>query len=268
VGSPVADGGDLEGAQVELSEHAARNKAEWEKFAAEYEEGGRRGWAGEREPCWGIWHVPESELRALPDVAGKDVVEIGCGTAYWSAWLARMGARPVGVDITDAQLANARKFMAEYGPEFSLVQASAEDVPLPDESFDVAFSEYGASIWCDPYLWIPEAARLLRPGGELIFLVNGTILMLCMAEDDSPATDRLVRDYFGMHRFEWESDDGIDFHIGYGEWIRVLGANGFEVEDLIEIQAPADGEETRYPFVKKAWARRWPSEEIWKARKR
>ena len=139
MGAALADGADLEGAQVELSEHATRNKAAWEETAAEYEEGGRRSWAGEREPSWGIWHVLESDLRALPDVAGKDVVELGCGTAYWSAWLARMGARPVGVDVTDAQLANARRLMARYGPEFPLLKASAEAVPLPDESFDVAF---------------------------------------------------------------------------------------------------------------------------------
>ena len=56
--------------------------------------------------------------------------------------------------------------------------------------------------------------------------------------------------------------------IGYGEWIRVLRANGFDVEDLIEIQASADAPETRFPWADKAWARRWPSEEIWKARKR
>jgi SAM-dependent methyltransferase len=265
VGAALADGGNLEGAQVELTEHAARNKAEWEKAAPEYEEAGRRSWSGERPPSWGIWNVPESELRALPDVAGKDVVELGCGTAYWSAWLARMGARPVGVDITDAQLANARKFMAEYGPEFPLVQASAEDAPLPDESFDVAFSEYGASIWCDPYLWIPEAARLLRPGGELIFLVNGTFAVLC---DDPPNGGRLVRDYFDMHRFEWPDEDTVEFHLGYGDWIRLFRANGLEVENLIEIQAPEHGPKTRYEWVDREWAHRWPSEEIWKARKR
>lgn len=250
---------------MELSEHAQRNKAEWERAAVEYEEPGRLNWAGEFEPDWGIWRIPESELRALPDVAGKDIVELGCGTAYWSAWLARMGARPVGVDITDAQLANARKFMAEYGPAFPLIQASAEDVPLPDASFDVAFSEYGASIWCDPYRWIPEAARLLRPGGELIFLCNGVLTVLT---DDPPNEFQLVRDYFGMRRFEWPGEEGVDFHIGYGEWIRLFRENGLEVEDLIELQAPAEGPETRFEWINRAWAHRWPSEEIWKARKR
>src|SRR5437870_7406590 len=123
-----------------------------------------------------------------------------------------MGARTVGVDITDAQLANARKFMAEYGPEFPLMQASAEDVPLPDASFDIAFSEYGASIWCDPPLWIAEASRLLRPGGLLAFLVNGTLLMLCAPDDESAAGERLLRDYFRIRRFEWAGDAGVEFH--------------------------------------------------------
>ena len=268
MGTSLADGADLEGAEVELSEHAARNKAEWEKEAANYVESARRSWSGECEPNWGIFSVPESEVRALPDMAGKDVVELGCGTAYWSCWLARMGARPIGVDVTDAQLETARRMMAEFGPEFPLVQASAEDVPLPDESFDVAFSEYGASIWCEPELWVREAARLLRPGGELIFLVNGTIAMLCMPPDESPLSPALRHDYFGMHRWEWPEDDAVDFHIGYGDWIRVLRGNGLEVEDLIELQAPEGPEGTRFGWPSRAWARRWPMEEIWKARKR
>src|SRR3982074_3645061 len=69
-------------------------------------------------------------------------------------------------------------------------------------------SEYGASIWCDPYRWIPEAARLLRPGGDLVFLVNGTLLVLTSPdEDNAPAGIELLRDYFDMHRFEWPDDD-------------------------------------------------------------
>jgi SAM-dependent methyltransferase len=134
--------------------------------------------------------------------------------------------------------------------------------------FDLALSEYGASIWCDPYLWIPEAARLLRPGAELVFLVNSTIFMLFAPHEDGVAAGtELVRDYFGMHRFDWP-EGSVEFHLPYGEWIRLLRASGFEVEALAELQAPEDALDKNAPPVTAAWARRWPSEEIWKARKR
>jgi hypothetical protein len=100
-----------------------------------------------------------------------------------------------------------------------------------------------------------------------VFLVNGTILMLCVPDEDGIAADRTIkRDYFGMHRFEWPDDSSVEFHLPYGEWIRVLRANHLEVEDLIEIRPP-EGAVTRYPFCTIDWARRWPSEEVWVARK-
>lgn len=251
----------------ELPDHVRRNRAAWDKMAAHYEGPGHRSWA-RAEPDWGIWGVPEADLHVLPDVADLDVIELGCGTAYISAWLTRRGARPVGIDNSTAQLTNARRFQAEFGIDFPLIHGNAEAVPYPDASFDLAISEYGASIWADPYRWIPEAARLLRPGGRLIFLINGTLMMLCSPEEPGePVGERLVRDYFGMCRFEWPDDDSVEFHLPYGEWIRLLRANDFEVEDLIEIQAP-EGATTRADYISPDWARRWPSEEIWKARKR
>ena len=91
--------------------------------------------------------------------------------------------------------------------------------------------------------------------------------MLCVPDDENEAaTPTLLRDYFGMHRFDWPDVPEIEFHLGYGDWIRVLRANGFEVENLIEVRPP-EGATTRYPFVTAEWARRWPSEEIWVARK-
>jgi len=268
MGAQVADGADLEGsAHVTLSEHAQRNKEAWTAYAPQYAASAERNWMQE-EITWGVWSVPESELRALPDVSGKDVVELGCGTAYISAWLARRGARVTGVDITPAQLETARAMQAKHGPEFPLLEASAEDVPLPDGAFELVVSEYGASIWADPYLWVPEAARLLRPGGELVFLVNGTIFMLCAQEEEISPDEQLRRPYFGIHRFEWPDDDGVDFHLGYGDWIRLLRDNGLQVEDLIEIQAPEGAPAHRYEALPgPEWARKWPSEEIWRARK-
>lgn len=253
----------------DLPEHVRRNREHWDENAAEYAAPGAANWASD-EPSWGIWGVPESEVHVLPDaLEGRDVVELGCGTAYVSAWLARRGARPVGIDNSPAQLETARRLQREHGLEFPLLLGSAETLPFPDASFDLAISEYGASIWADPYRWVPEAARVLRSGGELIFLVNGTLLMLAVpdTEAEGPATERLRRPYFGMHRFEWPDSPGIEFHLGYGDWIRLLRASGFEVEDLVEVRPPK-GSTTRYGFVTLEWARRWPCEHVWRARRR
>ncbi|MGE5273732.1 MAG: class I SAM-dependent methyltransferase [Verrucomicrobiota bacterium] len=266
MGTLLADGGDL--AMPEgLTAHAAANREAWAREAAGYVAGAERSWAAE-EITWGILGVPERGVGLLGEVAGKEVVELGCGTAYVSAWLARRGARPVGVDLAAEQLETARRMQEKHGLEFPLVHASAEDVPLPDASFDLAVSEYGASIWCEPDLWIAEAARLLRPGGELVFLVNGTFLMLTSPDVDpvQPAGTELLRPYFGMRRFEWESDDGIEFHLGYGDWIRVLTSHGFEVEALVELRNPGH-DAGRYGLFTAEWAERWPAEEMWKARK-
>jgi SAM-dependent methyltransferase len=124
-----------------------------------------RAWAAE-DITWGIFNVPEQQLGVLGDVRGLDVVELGCGTAYFSAWLARRGARPTGVDLTPAQLESARRCQDRSGITFPLIEADAADVPLPPGSFDLALYECGASLWCDPARWVPEAARLLRPGGN------------------------------------------------------------------------------------------------------
>jgi SAM-dependent methyltransferase len=255
-------------AGTDLPDHVRRNRACWDALAAEYAAGGERAWDRE-EPAWGIWRVPESHLHVLPaELAGKDVVELGCGTAYVSAWLARRGARVVGIDNSAAQLATARRLQRRHALEFPLVHGNAEEVPYPDASFDVAISEYGACLWADPSRWVPEAARLLRVGGELIFLVNSTLLTLCVPDEDGvAATDRLLRPAFGMGRLEWPGDPGVEFHLSHGDWLRLLRRSGFEVEDLIEVQAPENGT-TRYPYVTLEWARRWPSEEIWKARRR
>jgi SAM-dependent methyltransferase len=245
------------------------NVAAWTEENARYTDGrAEQAWARE-EITYGIWNVPESELHALPELEGKDVVELGCGTAYFGAWLKKAGAaRVVGVDPTPAQLDTARRCNEKFGLGLEFVEAFGEDVPLPDDSFDLAVSEYGASIWADPYKWIPEAARLLRPGGELVFLRNSTLVILCSPDDEeAAAVETLQRPEFGMHRFQWSETSGVEYHLSHGDWIRLLRANGFEILDLIEIRAPADATtHDHYAYVTADWARKWPSEEIWRAR--
>jgi SAM-dependent methyltransferase len=249
-----------------VTDHAAQNREAWTKMSIDFSKTAPEQWAS-TEITWGIWNVKESALGALAGIEfkHKSTIELGCGTAYFSAWLQRLGAHPTGIDVTPAQLETARKMQAQFNQTFPLIEGSAEQVPLPDETFDFALSEYGASIWCDSTLWIPEAARLLKPGGHLVFLRNSTLNTLCMP-DEGPSTDRLVRDTFGLNRIEW--DGGVEFHLPTGEMIRLLRNSGFEIEDLIEIQAPTEAEESRFGYVTKDWARRWPSEEIWRVRMR
>jgi SAM-dependent methyltransferase len=250
-----------------LPDYVRRNRAVWARWSASYVAAAEANWAT-AEATWGIWDVPEAEVGMLPmDLAGTDAIELGCGTAYVGAWMARRGARVVGIDPSPEQLATARRLQRQHGLDFALFEGTAERVDLPDASFDFAISEYGASIWADPHRWIPEAARLLRPGGRLAFLATSELLALCAPpEDDRAATDRLLRPTFGLHRVDWP-DGSTNFYLPHQEWIRLLRRSGFEIEDLVQLR-PGAGASTRFPFVTLAWARQWPSEEVWKARKR
>ena len=254
----------------ELPEYALRNREHWTLANARYtDERARSAWASDAI-TWGVWHTPESELRALPDVHGRDVIELGCGTAYFGAWLKRLGAhRVMGVDVTPAQLETARRMEAEFCLGLEFLQANAEAVPLADASFDVALSEYGASVWCDPERWIPEAARLLRPGGDLVFMRNSTLATLCLPEA-GPVLERLSRPQKDLGRCDW-ADTGertTEWHIPTGEMLRLLRSSGFEVLDLIEVFASVKTEDHPvYSYVSANWGRLWPAEEIWRARR-
>ena len=251
----------------ERPEYVQQNVANWSRANERYTDAAAASaWAAD-EITWGVFSKPESELDVLGDVRGFDVVELGCGTAYFSAWLTRRGARVVGVDPTPAQLDTARRLQRETGLEFPLIEAIGEDVPLPDSSFDLVLSEYGASLWADPYLWIPEAARLLRPGGRLIFLTNSTVSVLTMTMEGQG--EQLVRPQFGLHKKEWPDTKEVEFHLGHGDWIDLLHTNGFEIQRLVDLYAAQDAEtHSFYHYVTAEWARKWPAEELWVARKR
>ncbi|HEX5788685.1 MAG TPA: class I SAM-dependent methyltransferase [Woeseiaceae bacterium] len=245
--------------------YLAGNVAAWERHAADYVAAAEKAW-GAAEPYWGIFELPERDLELLPaDMHGMRAIELGCGTAYVSAWMTRRGADVVAVDPTPAQLETARRLRAEHGLAFRLEERGAESLPFRDRSFDFAISEYGAALWADPYRWIPEAARVLKPGGRLVFLTTSTLSAMCLPDTEAEGAWTLVlkRPYFGLHALTWPDAPGeTEFHLPHGKWIELFTQNGLDVLRLQEPQVPADAQ-TRFPWADPAWAHRWPAEEIW-----
>lgn len=224
------------------------------------------------EPTWSVWMLPEAELGALGDYRDRDVVELGSGAGQFSVALARKGARCTAVDISIEQQALAAHFVDRAEeldgrrPDVTLVHADAQDTGLPAESFDIAVSDYGASMFADPLLWVPEAARLLRPGGRLAFSAITPILEVCWPAQPGVVRDRLVKDYFGLHRVE---DRVSYYNLPYGEWVRLFRRSGFGILDLIETRPPEGVTETAYRSENQVeWARRWPAEMVWVVEKR
>jgi SAM-dependent methyltransferase len=241
----------------------------WQQRAEKFASWAGESWATDC-PGWGVWRIPESDIRLLPaDMSEMNCIELGCGTAYVSAWMCRRGAHVVAIDPTPAQLETARRLQEEHQLDLVIEQGFAESVPYPDASFDFAISEYGAALWADPYLWIPEAARILKPGGQLVFLTNSPLWVMCVPdnESDGPTRAELLRPYFGMHKTTYPDAPGeTEFHLTHGNWISLLRANCFSVERLVELQAPS-GSTTDQASFDPEWAAQWPSEEAWVVKK-
>lgn len=247
-----------------LSPAERTNRAAWNAMSDSYQRD-HGPQLEEHLAAWGVWQIPEAELKVLGEVADRDVIELGCGAAQWSIALARRGARVTGIDLSDRQLEHAREAVEAAGVEVDLLHVSAEAVPVPDASFDVAFCDHGAIGFADPARAIPEAARLLRPGGMLAFSLHTPMVDVCWpAEADSPGT-ALVVDYFDLGRRE--DEDTVEYQLGYGEWVRLFRRSGLSVEDLVELRPDPQAASSYRSDAERDWARRWPMEHIWKLRR-
>lgn len=215
--------------------------------------------------AWGVWRVPESQLGSLGDVEGRDVLELGCGAAQWTLALLERGARAVGVDLSEQQLAHAVMLARPKATGVALVQGDAERLPFESRAFDIVFCDHGAIVFASPDKTVAEASRVLRPGGVLAFCMSTPIRDICFDPTAGIVTPRLAVDYFGLSTFE--DRESVEYQLPYGAWIRLFRLHGLVVEDLVELQVPLDATTTYSDFVPAPWAHRWPAEHIWKLRK-
>ena len=237
------------------------NRRAWNASSDDYQR--RHGESlGESARAWGVWRIPERRVGALGEVAGQRVLELGCGAAQWSLALVEDGARVIGLDLSERQLAHARRRVAEAGAGLPLVQAGAESLPFAAASFDLVFCDHGGMSFADPRRSVPEVARVLRPGGRLVFCAGTPFCDLTVDPETGLPGARLTRDYFDLGAIE--ADGEVNYQLPYGEWIRLFRSSGLRVEDLIELRPPAGASTTYEDYVSPEWARRWPTDHIWK----
>jgi SAM-dependent methyltransferase len=255
----------------ETTEHVRKNREHWEQESNEYQERNRAQLNRWDFLGWGVYDVPEDEIHALGDVAGLRALELGCGACQSGIKVAMRGAKVTGLDFSITQLRHGLANFEETGVRFPVVQASGERVPFRDEVFDLVFCDHGVMGFADPFLTVPEVARVLRPGGRFVF--NGTTPWIWVAwgqqEEELPATREMRSDYFGLRSAEFEDPSWrtTEFQLTYGDWIRLFHASGLMVEDLIELRPNEDATTTYDDYAPLEWARAFPAEHIWKVRK-
>ena len=252
-----------------MADHVTINRDVWNADAANWVGFAERLWTS--APQWGNWGKPDTDLGMLPDdMSGQKAVELGCGTGYVAAWMARRGAQVTAIDVSTEQLATARRLAQEHAIDITFIEGNAEETGLPAAAFDFAISEYGAAIWCPPAVWLAEAWRLLRPGGTLVFLGNHPISLICTPLNGAACDTGLHRPYRGMWGADWTEVEidpsGVCFNLTFSGWMELFAEIGFTVTKYQEIYAPDDavGERGGVPA---AWAKDYPMEQVWHLRK-
>ena len=226
-----------------VSEEESRraNGPDWDRYADEYQ-ATHGGFLGNTGFVWGPEGLTEEEAGVLGDVAGRDVLEVGCGAAQCSRWLAGRGARPVGVDLSVEILRPARRRDASSGAAVPVAAADATALPLADGSFDLACSSHGAVPFvADSAALQREVARVLRPGGRWVFSLTHPFRW-CFPDDPGPRGLVARESYWDRRAYVEQDGDGaasyVEHHRTVGDHVREVVAAGLRLVDLVEPEWP------------------------------
>lgn len=189
----------------------------------------------------------EAKVGLLGDVAGRRIVEIGCGAAQCGRWLVGAGAEVVSLDLSGQMLAHAKSLTLSTGSGPALLQAHAGALPLADDSFDIAFTAFGAIPFvADLDAVHREVARVLRPEGSWTFATTHPVRW-AFPDDAGVGGLTAHNSYFSRVPYVEYDDSGaasyVEHHYTIGDHVRLLREAGFIIDDLIEPEWPAGFEQ-------------------------
>lgn len=248
-----------------LTRSARKHRIHWNLISDWWQSIHEEDLHGDRAYAWSSWRISEASLGLLSDVRGLETLELGCGAAQFSIALARRGAKAYALDVSSRQLLHARRLLERERVSVTLIESAAEHIPLDPQSIDLVVSDFGALTYSDPAITLPEVARVLRPGGSLVFSTGGRVAIACYDDALSRIDTCFHKDYFGPYEIELPGQTW--FFPTYSQWIRLFRDNDFVAEQLLELQ-PSPGAPSNYRSeAETSWAVRWPMEIVWKVRK-
>lgn len=256
--------------QAGPQESARANRRWWDGEAPAYQ-AEHGDFLGDADLLWCPEGLREADVHLLGDVAGRDVLEVGCGAAQGARWLVAAGARVTAFDVSYGQLQQARALDARTGVAVPrLVQADAQHLPFRDASFDVVASAFGGIPFvADSAGTMRECARVLRPGGRLVFSVTHPLRWV-FPDDPGPGGLTVQQSYFDRTPYVEVDETGeaayVEHHRTVGDRVRELVAAGLVLEDLLEPEWP-EGHEREWGQWSPLRGRLLPGTSIWVARK-
>ena len=221
---------------------AAANRSWWDANAQEYyDEHGTT--LGDADLLWCPEGLREADAGLLGDVHGLEVLEVGCGAAQGARWLTTQGAIVTAFDVSMGQLRQARELDARTGVKVPrIVQADAQRLPFAAASFDLVMSAFGAIPFvADSAGTMCELARVLRPGGRLVFSATHPVRWAFL-DDPGPGGLTVQQSYFDRSPYVEIDDTGtptyVEHHRTLGDRLRELIAAGFVLDELLEPEWP------------------------------
>jgi SAM-dependent methyltransferase len=233
---------------VDEAESLRANRADWDAYADEYQ-ATHGEYLGDAGFLWGPEGSREDDLGALGPVAGRDVLEIGCGAGQCSRWVLAHGGRPVGIDVSMRQLQHSRRIDEAQGVVVPTLCASAAALPFADDSFDVVFSAFGAlQFVAEAHPLVDDVARVLRSGGTFAFSITHPTRWM-FPDDPGPGGLTASQSYWDRTPYvEVDDETGqtryVEHHRTLGDWVGLLAGAGFVITALGEPEWPADHDRT------------------------
>lgn len=237
-----------------------RNRRSWDIISAQYQASTQ---ISTEDVHYGPLAPGERELGLLGDVAGKQVIEIGCGGGQNAVALAKWGATCIGVDPSTAQLAYARALAAHHGVAVQFANGVAEDLgDFSDDAFDIALSSYAFDYVTDLQRAYGEVWRVLKPGGPFVFGLSHPWFQAVgwhlAGDPDAPEIGNYAS-WPEIAEWEWRYEDGTSAPMrGHlrplATIVNELVWAGFALERMVEQNyedvASASPEELgRFPYV-------------------